>query len=403
MRIFLSFSDFYFVVVVAELQELPFGTGSLYVSDTENPHLLRKETRSLNATERAEAVVVQYLALGGHTPFTGIPSHVKPLRVFSSIHTGPGQVVFGYSEKQRADVMLAFEASSSFSSSSKIQLHFHNYHGYFWHYQGHMDECPSTSDRFTEMRLDKETTLMDSFRRGYAQALSAVSPDQVTFHYHVSYECQFNHGVPVDSLDAPRTGKTYYNVQELLAAERSEQFYLPPPREQKFFNKEILVRDITAGTVDGFVTLKGGREARQDPVAARHFGFCVQNFAPTPSQLSDYTKTQISDYYHLSINNDRKDDDDDDPVENYLNRQTARTLNSTTFHSEETVSTNYLRWLIKERGFCDFEVTHFLWSKFGHQSRHFIEPLLQLRHEMKKAGNMPAAEVLKLILNGAYG
>jgi len=44
-----------------------------------------------------------------------------------------------------------------------------------------------------------------------------------------------------------------------------------------------------------------------------------------------------------------------------------------------------------------------LWYKFGHHSRKFIEPLLQLRHEMKKQGNLPAAEVLKLILNGAYG
>jgi len=58
---------------------------------------------------------------------------------------------------------------------------------------------------------------------------------------------------------------------------------------------------------------------------------------------------------------------------------------------------------MKERQFCDFEITHFLWYKFGHHSRKFIEPLLQLRHEMKKEGNLPAAEVLKLILNGAYG
>jgi hypothetical protein len=368
------------------MEELPYGTGSLYVTDPDRSHLLKKETRALNSTERAEAVAVQYLLLGGHSKYTGLAATEKPVRVFSSIHTGPGQIVFGYSEKQRADLTLAFKVGE------KMELHYFNYHGYHWHYDGHMEQCPSTTDRYTQFFVDKPTQLMDSFRSAYAEAMSQVLTGQVTFHYHVVYECELVHGVPVPSFVDPH--KTYYSAQELLAEERAESFYLPPP-PKVLFDKKQLMADIAAGKIDGFVTLRGGREGRVEPPASNHFGFCVQNYAPSPDELSQHTKAQIAEYYNLDV--------DSEQVNNYLLKQAPRTLNSTTFHSEETISTNYLRWLMQERDFCDFEITHFLWYKFGHQSRRFIEPLLQLRHEMKKQGNLAAAEVLKLILNGAYG
>ena len=389
------------------MQELPYGTGSLYVTDKGNPHLLKKETRSLNATERAEAVAVQYLTLGGHARYTGLDGRRRqPLRVFSSIHSGPGQLVFGYSEKQRADLMLAFEndlSAATAAAPAKMELHYFNYHGYHWHYDGHLEECPSTDDRYTQMMVVPASQMMDDFRTAYAEAMSQVFPEHVVFRYHVVYECELVHGIPVPSILQPASSrKTYFNAQELLAEEIPDTFYLPPPSKQLFFNKQTLIDEIVSGKVNGFVTLRGGREAREEPPACKQFGFCVQNYAPQPHQLSEYTKEQIGQYYSLS-RGIASVDDEEDQVDKFLHKQPARTLNSTTFHSEETVSTNYLRWLIKERDFCDFEVTHFLWYKFGLQSRRFIEPLLQLRHEMKKQGNLPAAEVLKLILNGAYG
>jgi len=386
------FRLFYIYFFLVEMEELPYGTGSLYVQDEQNAHLLKKETRALNSTERAEAVAIQFLLLGGHTRYTGFKQ--KPIRVFSSIHTGPGQLVFGYSEKQRADLMLAFQREDIESSKnkSKMELHFFNYHGFHWHYDGHMEECPSTEDRFTSMFVHQDSLLKDNFRYAYASAMSRVFKQNVTFHYHVIYECELVHGIPVPSILQP--GKTFFSAQELLAEEMPEDFYLPPPSTKKLYNKETLIEDIASGKVDGFVTLRGGREARQEPPVCNNFGFCVQNYAPQPSELSQHTKKQIASYYGLKT---------DEEIDNFLLKQAPRTLNSTTFHSEETISTNYLRWLMQERDFVDFEITHFLWYKFGHQSRRFIEPLLQLRHEMKKEGNLPAAEVLKLILNGAYG
>ena len=381
-----------------DLADIPFGTGSLYVQDPKNARYLQKETRCLNATEREEGRVTQYLALGGHHRFTGLGTERRPNAVMSNIHAGPGQLVFGYSNKQYCDLTLAFYRGDGDAETEgpRSQLHFHNYHGHHWHYKGHSPGCPSPKDAYLSFELTPETKSLDDFRRRYALALTCVRPDLVTFSYHTSLACDWFHDRPLPSLDPVKaaSGKTFYNISELLAEERSSEFYEPPSPSQKFFDKKRLVEEIAAGTIDGFVTLRGGRETGVGRGrASRSFGFCVQNYAPSADRVSAYTKAQIAEFYGI----------DEDGVKAYLERQPARTLNSTTFHSEETVSTAYLRWLMRERGFRDFEVTHFLWYKFNDHPRQFIEPLLQLRHRLKQEGNVAAAEALKLIVNSDYG
>ena len=387
-----SIDGFFFT----ELSDIPYGTGSLYVENPDNPKgSLRRESRALNATEREEATVVQYLTLGGHYRFTGLPTARRPDRILSSIHAGPGQTVFGYSNKQRADLTMSFrrQADEDPETTPSTRLHFHNYHGFHWHYAGHRPGCRSTQDMYRSFDLNEETTRMDSFRHEYAAAMSAVRPRQVTFSYHTSYTCDWFHDTPLPSL-SPSSTSTFCNIAELLAAERADEYYEPPPRQQQYLKKSVLVRDIVAGKIEGFVTLRGGRERlKSTNLAQRQFGFCVQNFAPSRSQISDYTKAQIAEFYGL----------DEEGVNSFLDKQPPRTLNSTTFHTEETISTAYLRWLIKHRGFVDYEITHFLWYKFSAHPRSFIEPLLQLRHRLKKEGNVAAAEAVKLIVNSDYG
>jgi hypothetical protein len=391
MRVFLMVV----FVAFAELSDIPYGTGSLYVQSPDAGSL-RREARSLNVTERQESIVVQYLALGGHSRFTQLSPQQRPDRILSSIHAGPGQAVFGYTNVQRADLTLSFrrKPEEDPETTPRTRLHFHNYHGDHWHYVGHRQGCRSTKNMYLSFDLNEETTTMDSFRRAYAEAMTAVRPSQVTFSYHVSYTCDWFHDTPLPSLDNPESDVTYRSVTELLAAERANEFYEPPPRQQQFLKKSVLVRDIVAGTINGFVTLRGGRESRTDDgPAQRNFGCCVQNYAPSTRQISDYTKSQIAEFYGL----------DEAGVEEFLTKQPPRTLNSTTFHSEETISTAYLRWLIEHRGFVDFEITHFLWYKFDSQPRKFIDSLLQLRHQLKKDGNVAAAEAVKLIVNSDYG
>ena len=383
------------------MADIPYGTGSLYVQDAKNSTFLVKENRCLNSTEREEAAVTQYLVLGGHSRYTGLDSGRRPNAVMSNIHAGPGQIVFGYSNKQYCDLTMAFyrdEATEKEGDVPLSRLHFHNYHGYPWHYKGHSKGCPSTRDAYLSFELTPETEMMDDFRRRYAFAMTCVRPAQVTFSYHTSLSCDWFHDRPLPSFDpaAAAEGKTFFNIREQLAEERGDEFYEPPTPTQQFFNKDKLVSEIASGKIDGFVTLKGGREKMprdKNNAASRHFGFCVQNYAPSVDQVSEYTKAQIGEFYGL----------DEEGVDKFLEKQPPRTLNSTTFHSEETVSTAYLRWLIKERGFCDFEITHFLWYKFNDHPRHFIEPLLQLRHRLKQEGNLAAAEALKLIVNSDYG
>jgi hypothetical protein len=174
------------------------------VTDTDKPHLLKKETRALNPTERAEAIAAQYLLLGGHSKYTGLMPTEKPVRVFVSIHTGPGQIVFGYLDKQRADLTLAFK-----TGNNKMELHYFNYHRFHCHYKGHMEECPSTTNRYTGFHVDPQSKLMDDFRYAYtyADAMSRVFAESITFHYHVVYECEIGHGILVPSFIQPR--KTY--------------------------------------------------------------------------------------------------------------------------------------------------------------------------------------------------
>jgi hypothetical protein len=367
------------------------------VEDPANRGRLLKENRHLNVTEREEAKVIQYLVLGGHSRYTGLSTDRRPDAVMSSIHSGPGQLVFGYSNKQYCDLTMAFARKEEDEKSPRMQLHFHNYHGYPWHYKGHSANCPSGTNQYLSFELTPETQLSDDFKFRYAQAMTSVRPYNVSFTYSRSFACDWMHGqlLPSFNQSGSKEPKFFYNIVEQLAAERSDDFYDPPSVTQKYFDKKKLVQDIVAGRLDGFVTLRGGRErgegSRKSPI--NNFGFCVQNYAPSRDQISQYTKEQIAEFHGL----------DEEGVSKYLSRQPARTLNSTTFHSEETISSAYLRWLVKKRNFCDFDITHFLWYRFDSHPREFIEPLLQRRHKLKQEGNIAAAEAIKLIVNSDYG
>ena len=371
---------------LAELKDMPVGTGSLFVTCNERPHRLVKENRCMNLTEREECLVVQYLSSGGHETFTGIRG--QPARVFSGVHSGGGQLGFGCSVRQKSDLCLFFDRRGD----SPAELHYHNYHGYNWHYRGHERDCPAETI-YEPFEWDAKSKALDDFRATYAEALSSVNPDCVLFRYSVSTSCDYWHGRRLCGLADP--SKTYQNLQELVAApeEASCNFYLPPggPHRQSW-DKSALLREIRDGRVEGFVTLTGGEETASGE-AGRRFGFCVQNYAPLPAELSEYTKTQME----ASLNMDAE------KVAEHVSKLSERTLNSGTFHGEETVSTSYLRWLMQARGFQNFEITHFVQYRFDDHSREFVEPILQKRHEVKQRGSVAHAEALKLIANSDYG
>ena len=119
----------------------------------------------------------------------------------------------------------------------------------------------------------------------------------------------------------------------------------------------------------------------------------MQSYAPDADEVSEYTRSQAAELTGLG----------GEELDAWLRGQPERTLNSGSFHSEETLSTSYLRWLVKTRGFSGFEITHFLAYRFDDHAREFVEPLLRKRHEVKRAGSVPHAEALKLVANSDYG
>ena len=433
----------------SELEDVPMGTGTLYVLESfaeqedrsrcrtsqQSPSKLsrgklRREKRAMNVTETEESYVVQYLVLGGHKAYVTLGKEKgNPWLVASGIHAGAGRQVFGWSERQLCDLVLFFRdpppapSPSSLPESSPTRIYYHNHHGDPWHYTGHVPFCPrgSSYQRFVEKNHSK---IADHFRRGLAETLSSVFPQNALFFYTTSSSCQMTHGMKVPDLVNPPPCLSKPSELERLSCGSAKECLmsaLPPVREKiwlpstkEFWDPEALKQAVAQGRATGFVTIRGGREsaevAAQDP-AGHRFGFCVQRYAPASHQVGSFTKTQIEGYFgwqsdHHQQQQGRAEEAQEgvnSQVEEFIQKQDSRTLCADTFFQEETLSTTYLAWLMKHRGFSGFSITHFLEYSFRNWGADFLEPVLQKRHDCKRAGDVVAAECLKLIGNGSYG
>ena len=289
------------------------------------------------------------------------------------------------------------------------------------------DEFSFVDDNFV-VKMKPESEKLDKFRKLYASAMSAVRPHQLSVEYTHSLECDYFHGgVRRPWMEEPSERMSERSLAELLERDYSPNnvVLLPFCRGGRgILGEGEIIEGIKSRRLTGFVTISGGQETPTGD-ACDSFGFCVQKYAPQAElgELSEYTREQMIEYHGWRGNQQQQqqqkqrtpDDNDDDDEEdtnncekqvlNFMRNQPARTLNSGTFHGQwETVSTSYLRWLMLERGFSDFKISHFLRYAFSDRpSREFLEPLLQARHDYKKQGNTVAAECLKLIGNGSFG
>ena len=373
------------------------------------------ERRLKNITDREEGVVVQYLTLGGYRHYmcsSRYPSiaedeeeteearhqcggdRMRLARAASALHAGAGQQTFGWNKSQRADLLLVFVDSDD----GHTALHYHNHHEFGVHYTGHVPDCwrAETRGSFREKTLSRRC---DSFREGLARAFTSVRPDRAKFFYTRTTTCELLHGSDL-SREVPSTlansTETYATALETCLLERTDDFIYQPPAERGRsldVVKEV-VPAIAAGRLTGFVTIKGGRETLSDCPAADMFGFCMQKYSPTGKQVSPFTRRQIADYHGFETEQE---------VDKFIDSQLSRTVNSGTFHTWETVTTSYLRWLMNARGFAGFRVKHLAVYNFTDDPKHFLEPILQRRHDAKRRGRAVEAECLKLIGNGSFG
>ncbi|OXE35359.1 MAG: hypothetical protein CGW95_14340, partial [Phenylobacterium zucineum] len=373
---------------------------------------LVRERRQLNDTEKEESWAARYLVMGGYladcASLHRLPESIRagtkrPDSVSSAIHAGSGQQVFGWSNHQRADVTLFFEKAEGGRQGPAVVMHY-NYHGSPWHYLGHSSSClskaSSTAAAAGDFAWQPASEQRDSFRFGLAEALSAVAPETFLVVYTAKLACGLGHGGALRGMRNPHI--IYSSAKDLVLSELGATVSRPPPKK---ISVAELISGIESRKYRGFVTLRGGQEsdkiAREDP-AGNAFGFCVQSHCADPSELSSRTGQDIVDYFGWSR---LPADAQKRLVSTYLTgSKTPRTLSASTFLSEETVTTEYLRFLMAKREFSGFEITHYLhYEMTDDLGSAYVEPLLQKRHACKLRGEAVAAECLKLLGNGSFG
>lgn len=326
-------------------------------------------------------MVIQYLAFGGYKQLFNINQQHTLYRINSSLHAGSGPLMWGLSPSQKSDMTFTI-----IEKNKKVSVYYVNYHGSYYHYTGHRNDCLLYTDDNPFIPKTRDI-ILDTFRNEYAYTMSNVYPHNVTFHYNTIYECDYFHSGPHLSFSKNISINKLQTIKDIVVSHPDNVY---SKRIAKSYNVVKLINDIRDGNISGFVTLYGGDEVASNN-ANDFFGFCVQNYKPTINDISPYTKQQISHFKHI-------------PPHEYLNKhQIGLTLNSGTFHTEETISTVYLQWLLKTRHLYNFTITHFIEYKFSLHSNDFLLPLLQQRHDAKLKKDIVSAECIKLICNGSFG
>ena len=344
---------------------------------------LIKERRRLNrATESNESLFVQYMVSGGYKNLDYDFNNRPIYRVSSNTHAGTGQLVWGLTSHQKCDLTLFFKKQNKIPAL----ITFINYHGSYYHYNGHCDNCPSGLQTDSEFEPKAKDIFFDAFRKQLALVFSTVHSENVRFIYHICYECNYFHG----------NGSLMLNNQTfstIIEAVKTNPEHIYSKRYGQFYNVNRLLEKIRKKEVEGFITIKGREGYTND--ANDFFGYCVQRYKPTFEQLSSLTIDQLKYFKNLNSNEE---------IKNYLtNHQIGLTLNSGSFHSEETITTGDLCWLMENRQFSNFQITHFIEYKMTNFAKTFIEPLLEQRHFAKQRGDTISAECLKLLCNGSFG
>lgn len=376
------------LIFFAELKDVPHGTGTVFARGEDDDNYLYRQPRSINITEREEGIVAQFLQTpAGHLAFCEelaaeyghSPQDYVLERIFSGLHAGQGRQCFGSSSHQLCDFLLFFCGPPG----TPRALFYINYHGMYYHYKGHFAGC-SQEDDGPPFSMDPLTEKLDKFRAKLARDFSSLDPTRLVYRYKTISACDLFHS-DVDPEDY---------LQQTIPADCCL------PRKQSLWKKKWetseLVKEILAGNVTGFLTLgMGFEDTERGCLLEKNFGFCVQKRKPAEGELSDFTLSQISRREKLG---------GEEELKKYLAGMPERTFSARSFFgTEETISTTYFCWLVRERGLHNYSISHFMLYKFCDYSKDFLEPILERRHRYKTEKNAVGAECLKLVANGSFG
>jgi len=394
--------------------------------------------------------------------------------VFSDFHAGPGQVTFGSNFRRKIDCTIVHLPGQP-ATRDWSEILFLQYHE-FWAHRGaaglgHLDDCPRRRMKSPRRPAAKESDGAeaaaelkdcDELRSAYAEALTAVAPDRLRLRYKAVHECSFKHrSVPsMESLEdaaalrerswTPAV-KVKIHVPTWQARERFQAygrsanvgygdgsywwqtarekrsnnpargylaalfpkdsvlgppddlmyagFGLRPPLSQTELIDIIMGEgycDLDDNPLGGFVVIRGGRETAE---GGGNFGYCHQR--TRPSAVGAFTRFQC----------ERGGRD----LKAALSKE--YTFAKTSFDDgagrETTLSLDYFRFLMEERGLKDFEIKHFVCYENRKYLSDFIGQLLQMRHDIKRGAPNPFSSetaggglgdsCAKLFINGFYG
>ncbi len=312
----------------------------------------------------------------------------KPLLACGNVFAGHGQPLWGSNYRQRVDLAIV-------SDPGVIRLY--NFHGSYYHYRGHQDECPRARTTGVGFALNQDTVQGDNFKRLYAETMTEVGGGRVQFIYESETECDVFHQKSVKSA---KDGQTYRSVLAALRRVHRDDCVLPPTFgsiSQAALLARIMKED---PNLDGFVTIEGGTCNHFGDKLGSQFSFCIQRAKPRLCELGEFTLEQLRE----------ASGGDEVAYRKKLDSMANTPLTLCKHYYEdhgETIGIPLLRWLVRERGLRGFRVRHLLLYNGRDYYRSFLRPLLQLRHDVKRgSADVPQGgislleQVIKLLLNG---
>lgn len=317
--------------------------------------------------------------------FATLRAFPKVHRVLSSYHAGEGATAFGPCRKMLVDLTLVEKA---WGNDVPAKINFINMHGMHYHRRDvHLRTCPKANPSTDEL---VEPEPWDVWKGKLAETLSKVDPLKNIFEYRVIHECDLFHKPACPDPSEVINPRYYEQGGEVMnfGQYRSLEHFLGlvhPIDSVLGIHKETwtqteLVNHILAQKPDssfsGFVYIRKGQESKEDlnsgGLPSTAWSCCHQRTTVKASELGPFTHYQSSQYKKAKGLD----------IENYANKE--QTVLKSGFSDEgETISTDYLAWLIRNRKFTGFIIEHFLF----YRKKHFLSPalrhLLQARHTLK--------------------
>ncbi len=264
----------------------------------------------------------------------------------------------------------------------------------------------------TEQFALKEKTLEgDAILKSYVAAMNAAvrnarSSDprypELEFSTHISYECEYFHGKALTVRDKGGQPRAYTNLRKLLI-EQFDDDVITGFTVRRLKERELLKRILYNEEYNGFVTIRGGEEGRDDAVSLAQ-GFCLGKHKVTAQELGDYAVTVTAIAHGLDPEKDRR------TAAKQLDRDCAKrnlTMARRSFGANQlsTLSCLHLRFLVAQRGFHGFRLVHYFNCHLRNYLFDFNFKILQERHRLKKEdpSNELAQLTCKLIFNSSYG